>query len=223
MRKKLLLAENANLFAEVERKTTENEGLKIKLEESRRYKENLEKENETLLEKLEASSDYIKTLEEKLKELEKENQKLKAELVKEKEICPSPILKEAEEEATEQTPLSETDNSIKEIIQEISFCEAPDPESIPQTPKLSSEQRKALRTKGAEEIGRVTKVVALTTAKLQANPDEKTDHLYSIALGTNESFKMQVLSIIEADGDFDELCDELHQKATLVIEKLNSL
>lgn len=223
MRKKLLLAENANLFAEVERKTTENEGLKIKLEESRKTKENLEKENETLLEKLKASSDYIKNLEEKLKELEIENQSLKAELVKAKEICPPPILKEAKEETTEQTPLSETDNSIKSVIEEISVYEAPAPESIPQTPKLSSEQRKALRTKGAEEIGRVTKVVALATAKLKADPNENADHLYSIALGTNESFKMQVLSIVEAEGDFDELCNELHQKATLVIEKLNSL
>ena len=223
MRKKLLLAENANLFAEVERKTTENEGLKIRLEESRKTKENLEKENETLLEKLEASSDYIKNLEEKIKELEIENQSLKAELVKEEELCPPPILKEAEEETAEQIPLSETDNSIKSVIEEISVYEATAPESIPQTPKLSSEQREALRTKGAEEIGRVTKVVALATAKLKADPNENTDHLYSIALGTNESFKMQVLSIIEADGDFDELCGELHQKATLVIEKLNSL
>ena len=223
MRKKLLLAENANLFAEVERKTTENEGLKIKLEESRKTKENLEKENETLLEKLTSYSDYIKTLEEKVEALEKENQSLKAELVKEEELCPPPILKEAEEETAEQIPLSETDNSIKSVIEEISVYEATAPESIPQTPKLSSEQREALRTKGAEEIGRVTKVVALATAKLKADPNENADHLYSIALGANESFKMQVLSIVEAEGDFDELCNELHQKATLVIEKLNSL
>lgn len=223
MRKKLLLAENSNLFAEVERKNTENEGLKIRLEDSRKAKETLEKENAELLEKLKASSDYINTLEKKVGELEEENNNLKAELIKTRESCPPPILKEVKEETTEQTPLSETDNSIKSVIEEISVYEAPAPESIPQTPHLSSEQREALRTKGAEEIGRVTKVVALATAKLKADPNENTDHLYSLALGTNESFKMQVLSIVEAEGDFDELCNELHQKATLVIEKLNSL
>lgn len=233
MRKKLLIAENANMFAELERNNTENKTLKIRLTEQTETAKllseklnSLTAENEELKNKLAYAYDEI----EKLKTINRKSQPASPEIqnnlnVKREELSDcrdgeEPLAEQPSEQKAEE---GLTDCRIKEVINEISAyesCEIPKKEPLP---KISEEQRNALKKLGAAEIGRVTKTAAYISASLLSNPDENTEKLYSLALGKNEGFKIKVLSIVSGEGEFEKLSGEIKSAADNTVRELNSI
>lgn len=225
MRKKMLLAENSSLFAEVERKNTELEAIKLRLEEEKGLAGALKEENDNL-------KRAVAQLEERLSSANKEIEELKTELSLPAQTVIEPACFEETEEITVEedkefmeqgnTP-SSIDCDIQNVISDIEGCNTQKAQPKQEPPKLSEEQRGELRRLGAAVIGRVTKTTAYVTAQLQSVNLENSDRLYSLALGKNESFKIQVLELVESDGVFEELCNRLNEMAETAAHAIGGL
>lgn len=224
MRKKQLLAENSSLFAEVERKNTELEAIKLRLEEEKGLVAALKEENANL--KLAVSQ-----LEEKISSAGEEIEELKNKLSADAERVLKPICTEEVEqvEAENTEPVEKVsqptpmDSDIQSVISDIDGYNVVKSEPKPKAPKITEEQRNKLRRLGAAAIGRVTKATAYVTAELQSGEEENADRLYSLALGKNEGFKIQVLELVESDGIFEGLCDRLQKMTDMAAHTISSL
>ncbi len=206
MRKKLILAENANLFAETERKQIENETLKIKLEEEKVKCKDLSKENEKLMSKISELLLEIKEKDEKIHILA--NSPKKMDILEKKEgTSETPNLAEevkAEPEENGQTVL-ETDSKEEK------------------SSEITAEDRKILMEKGAAAISEVTRVVAGVYTRCEDLSAEEAEKIYSLALGKNETFKIKVSNLLVEKGEVQALLillEEMTRDAKKQIEEL---
>ncbi len=193
MRKKLILAENANLFAEVERRQIEVNTLKIKLAEKEQTTLKLENEVAELTEKTMA-------LEQELLHKEREIEALKKIKIKE----------EAFEEKENSKPLEEKPPK-------------PKVDSGREKPTLSDEEKAALRELAALSISRLTKAVARLSLVDAGTDEKNTEELYSLALGKNESFKIKVSKLLDEGEGFEEIKTKIERLTEKSEEEIKEL
>lgn len=225
MRKKNLLIQNHSLFAEVERKSTEIDGLNLKVEELNAKAQNLLKDKADL----EAALEQAK---EKIGELEKENAELKDSLLQNltvnvtpqpvAEAAPQPEVQTAPEQYEAPTPVVETEPAP--IVS--------DPAPVVEPPKpIQPEIKKPaytpatdeLRNYGAEIIGRVTRVTAGVLNKIEQKGGDVAPSLNTLALGKNESVKFAVLSLAQSGREPNEVKAEMDRLAEEAIVYLESI
>lgn len=222
MRKKQLLAENSGFFAEIERKNTELEILKIRLKEKTDSAEKLRVRNVELEETVAELKKLLLSSARQIEELEITINGLKKSGVKE---VPLSVAVEETKEAEEPDylPSDPINRDIENVISGLSIHEEKKSKEAPVYPKITEEQRVELRNIGAAAIGRVTKIAAYVTGKLQTQSNDNSDRLYSLALGKNESFKIQVSKLVESEGNFEDICRELERKSDMAVSAISEL
>ncbi len=226
MKKKQLLSQSAYLFAEIERKANEIEGLKLKIEEEQEKYNGLVLENEKLTKELEILQTEYSELEEINNQLRMElleslsfaqnNPTEETETVMPEDQLPTPTFNEPTVEAPEKEP---------EENQVVQAKEAPTPlvnntneKNKPYTPVDD-----AIRDYGANMIGKITRITAGIIAKISKDDSDASQSLNTLALGKNESFKYQILSVAQSGKTPDEIKAEMNILADEAIAYLESL
>ncbi len=229
MRKKQLILQNSSLFAEIERKAGEIESQHIKIEDLNEVIEQLNKQNQFL-------NEQLAELTEQNQNLKAENQRLLSDLENAQTVTvEDAIIPEAPESAKE-TQFESANNAIVveaeaeqtdapqepyiEISQEIPEDNAEKEKTIifsPPAIKKSNPQADVLRAYGAEHIGKITR---LTAKIISLAEDEATKN---IALGKNEGFKLEILSLINQDGSVEDIKHKMDTLATQTVEYLDTI
>lgn len=211
LNKKRLLGENASFFAEIERKSLEISTLKLKLEEKENKIIELEEQNRILTDKIGEFKKFSEEAERKIKELEAREVTVKTVYIQK----PYEERKEIEEEEN-----SQTNTDIKEVIKNLEETEIKEEETKVPVCTISEEQREELRKKGALAIAQTTKAVALITSQLESLEKKQRDDAFSLALGKNESFKIQISAVTEKNGVFEELLEEIEKNTKETVESI---
>ena len=226
MKKKQLLSQSKYLFAEIERKANEIEGLKLKIEEEQEKYNNLMLENEKLLKELEKQQTEYS-------ELEEINNQLRTELLKSLSVAENTPKEENETiTAEEQTPPPVADIPKNQEPETLPLeKEAPKTEEII-SPSVNTTNEKtkpftpvddAIRDYGAILIGKITRITAGIIAKISKDDSDASKSLNTLALGKNESFKYQILSVAQSGKTPDEIKAEMNILADEAIAYLESL
>lgn len=249
MRKKQLAVQNAALFAEIERKQTEIDGLKLKVEEinekcERFIKDNnqlrqgvfgLEAERRELMEENEELKSTITELAERIKVLtETLPAKETIDTLEETAVqSPSEDLNEKKEESDEEqvaisidTDCHSSDSHITQNSSEV-FADEPQETEVSAPPVATPHHFTAvdgvILDRAANIIGKVTRVAAAAISRIQQNGGDAAESLQTLALGKNESFKFQILSLSESGKDPEKLTAEMNLLADEAIAYLESL
>ena len=232
MKKSELLVQNQSLFAEVERRATEIEGLKIKIEELTEKAANIIKENDELknaLEELKAQN----------QELEQLNKQLHISALQ--GITLNNDAQTVEDDATEEA--YEQQEVLEEVLEPEAVTEPvtepepepvtePEPEVLPEQPIDQFEKTEQpaftpapeeLSLYGAEVIGRVTRVTASVLNKIEQIGGDAAASLNTLALGKNESIKFAVLSLAQSGREPNEIKAEMDRLANEAIIYLKSI
>ena len=232
MRKKNLLIQNHSLFAEVERKSTEIDGLNLKVEELNTKAQNLLKAKADLEAKLHQA-------EEKVAELEKENAELKDSLLQNltvnatpqpvAEVAPQPVVQTVPEQVEPPAPVVGPAPAPM-VSEPAPAVEQPAPVVQPPKPAQPEIKKPAytpatdeLRNYGAEIIGRVTRVTAGVLNKIEQKGGDVAASLNTLALGKNESVKFAVLSLAQSGREPNEVKAEMDRLAEEAIVYLESI
>lgn len=224
MKKSELLVQNQSLFAEVERRATEIEGLKIKIEELNENAADIIKENDELkkaLEELKAQN----------QELEQLNKQLHISALQ--GITLNNDAQTVEDDATEEA--YEQQEVLEEVLEPEAVTEPvtePEPEVLPEQPIDQFEKTEQpaftpapeeLSLYGAEVIGRVTRVTASVLNKIEQIGGDAAASLNTLALGKNESIKFAVLSLAQSGREPNEIKAEMDRLANEAIIYLKSI
>lgn len=233
MRKKQLILQNSSLFAEIERKAGEIEAQHIKLEDLNSVIEQLNKQNQLL-------SSKVAELTEQNEKLTAENERLIQDL---KNTNSAGVdTQEAHAQNTLTSAVNDVAEAEQEVEAEVEIQEAPvptestaqdstskaeppieqpnEPKTIKFTPSAipkNNPQTDVLRAYGAEHIGKITR---LTAKIISMAEDEATKN---IALGKNESFKLNILSLINKNGDTEEIKAQMDSLASDAVDYLNTI
>lgn len=220
MKKKDMLIQNQSLFAEVERKTIEIEGLNLKIEELNEKIEKLTAENEGLKKSLDEMAA-------KNTELEEVNSTLEASLLE--KIKPYNITAaETDKDNTptevfEETEVGQEETEIRqEEPQPETELPTPQPEIKNSAPTYTPATDE-LRNYGAEVIGKVTRVTASVLNKIEQIGGDAAPSLNTLALGKNESIKFAVLSLAQSGREPNEIKAEMDRLAEEAIAYLQSI
>ncbi len=221
MKKKLLISQNASLFAEVERKGGEIRTLEIKLEDSKKQNGVLEKQISGLEGQITELTAEVEELKAIIKELrdELEARPVTPPDIKD-EITPEPEgLTLAQPTPVEENPPAEILNPAEIILE---------PEASEGKAALPTETetvtKEMLREKGLWAIGEVTKSVAKALANL---PDDETSSTgKSLIMGKNEGFKYEVFSVLETETPKNQDIQKILNLKTNIenfLENVNSI
>lgn len=243
MRKKQLLLQSNALFAEIERKSGEIEGLNLRIDE--------------LKEKIEAHISEKEELESRLAEAEKinaelkeTNEQLRASLLESVATKPEP----SGEQIASAEPIDELTTEKTEVTAPIAPenpASYPQPENQAEIPATPCEEQNTiskeygtypplsaqgfekpknftpindlLRDQGAQIIGKVTRITAQVMARVKQTGGDAAESLQTLALGKNESFKFQILSLLESGRDQDDIRAEMERLAGEAIDYLQSI
>lgn len=246
MRKKQLLLQNSALFAEIERKSCELEALNIRIEELNEAVTAIKSEKEALEQQLEAIKEENQLLRQENEVLLAQQDNISPE--KETSYNTDTLYAEENSATPSQTdscgygeadganpqPLEENLQPLMEDADQriISHKEPQaldedihtEPVIVPakaKTTHLSKAEVDLLRTHGAQLIGKITRLTAQMLTSLEANGDENSEALKNLALGKNESFKYQILSLINTNGEINVLkakMDTLAEEAANYLE-----
>lgn len=227
MKKKQLLLQNTSLFAEIERKSGEIDSLKLRIEELVDKLEKLTAENAAL-------ERNVSNRDDELEKIKNEN----AELIIKLEDLSKKL--QSMYELSEQNgknndakavniPVIEMDDPLFGESEEKTVI--PQPSACPPQIKRPAETKGShytpindiLRDYGAQMIGKVTRITAQTVAKAQQNGGDAAESLQTLALGKNESFKFQVLSLLESGRDGEDIRNEIGRLADEAIAYLESI
>jgi len=245
----VLLAENANLFAEIERKRIENETLKLKIAEEKKKQEAFKAENDSLLAKIGELALEIAEKDEEIAALRaaaalceglNESSKVEAEEEKEmffaapeQEMASAAVEQEMDLSTAEQAPLDTVTQTVEEV-QKPTEIDCEKTEETPKTHKfaenqpkmpivITAEQRQELTKLCARAIAEVTKAAALCYTKAEELNCGEAENIYSMALGKNETFKIKASKLLEEKGDLDSLILKLEQMTKFAKEDINAL
>lgn len=246
MRKKQLLLQNSALFAEIERKSGEIAALNIRLEELNESVDILKAENETLIKLL----DSIKQQNELLsKENEALLAQQNAIICQKETVClpddtecdettVTPLQTDCAEDSLleESIPQTMQDNGKKDElsnkplentlhnnpISDHKKSEVSQADVSQEVSQLSKAEIDLLRTHGAQLIGKITRITAQMISSLDAGGDENSEALKNLALGKNESFKYKILSLINTNGEINDLKAQMDSLADETADYLES-
>lgn len=229
MRKKQLILQNSSLFAEIERKAGEIESQHIKIEDLNEVIEQLNKQNRLL-------NEQLAELEQQNQNLKAENQRLLSDLENaQTDEAQDAIIQEVPVNAKETKAESDYDTIVVETESEqTDATKEPDIEISHEIPKDNAEKEKTvkfsppatqksnphvdiLRAYGAEHIGKITR---LTAKIISLAEDEATKN---IALGKNEGFKLEILSLINQDGSVEDIKLKMDNLASQTAEYLDTI
>lgn len=225
MRKKQLALQNTSLFAEIERKAGEIESLNLRIEELMEKLENQSAEIQDLELDIEDKEIQISQLKKDNAILSNELEKSNAEVqslallvakgglsAKETNSAPAPTPAAAPIFQAEPSP--EPSFKVEPVVEPV----APPTKSRSFTPIND-----IMRDYGAQTIGKVTRIAALAVAKAMQNGGDNQSSIQTLALGKNESFKFQVLSLLESGREHAEIKSEIDRLANETITYLESL
>ena len=240
MNKKQVLSQNAALFAEIERTATETQAMRLRLEEQR------EKLELTEQRRLDAESRLAETQRE-LERLLAENEELRRENAA---LCDA--LQELNDSRTAVPPQAgdaPADPPHTPLQPEPQAENRMEPEPSPEEtgerqkpaenglPDLSQNDRfsvgrpfvssgavsrrtaqdELLRQRGAEAIGTVTRIAVQIISALDG------ERIQNSVLGKNESFKLEVMSLLASGGEFEAVCAQLEGKTQETVAYLNQI
>ncbi len=227
MRKKQLLLQSTSLFAEIERKSSEIESLKLRTEELIDKLENLTAQNAAL-------ERTITNKDDELLELKKHNDLLQEELEHTKDLLAIAKEKLNAIPAPAQTAIDDTSSFTSADAEDLlpiaeervptnNNTESQKSLPITENPRTFTPMNDMLRDYGAQIIGKVTRITACTIAKIQQNGGDAAESLQTLALGKNESFKFQVLSLLESGKEHADIRKEMDSLAEEAIAYLESI
>lgn len=214
MKKKNLLVQNQSLFAEVERKATEIEGLNLKIEELDERLNKLIKENDELKKALDEMTA-------KNTELEEVNSTLEASLL-EKVKLNNNCVDTAEQVKPDVPQVFEEPKAEQEQVEPKEEKPLPEPQVQKPAPTFTPATDE-LRNYGAEVIGKVTRVTAGVLNKIEQTGGDAAPSLNTLALGKNESIKFAVLSLAQSGREPSEIKAEMDRIAEEAIAYLQSI
>lgn len=237
MKKKQLILQNSSLFAEIERKAGEIEALHIKIEDLNETIKHLNSQNQAL-------NKHIVEISNENENLKAEKEQLLSDLKKASidELAEQP--QESDSEVFEPTAEEIAKQPTEEPLPTVSVQAPPDFNNVVVVPdkeessfegvEATIPENKAvlhtntipkanphadiLRAYGAEHIGKITRLTAKILALV--NNDEGTKN---IVLGKNESFKFEILSLINQNGSVDEIKSKMDDLANQTEEYLKTI
>lgn len=246
MNKKQVLSQNAALFAEIERTATETQAMRLRLEEQSEKLELAEQRRLDAESRLEKTQRELERLLGENEELRRENAALcdalrelndsrtavppqtddapadpphtllqpepQAENSGEPEPSPAEIEKQQES----------AENDLPDLRQNDGFSVGRPFVSSGAFPRGTA-QDELLRQRGAEAIGTVTRVAVQIISALDGMNRDNAERIQNSVLGKNESFKLEVMSLLASGGEVEAVCAQLEGKTQETVAYLNQI
>lgn len=246
MNKKQVLSQNAALFAEIERTATETQAMRLRLEEQREKLELAEQR------RLEAESRLAETQRE-LERLLAENEELRREnaalcnALQELNDSRTTVPPQTDDAPADlphallqPEPQAENRMEPKPSPEETGERQKPAENDLPDlnqndgfsvgrpfvssgTVSRGTAQDELLRQRGAEAIGTVTRVAVQIISALDGTNRDNAERIQNSVLGKNESFKLEVMSLLASGGEVEAVCAQLEGKTQETVAYLNQI
>ena len=243
MNKKQVLSQNAALFAEIERTATETQAMRLRFEEQREKLELAEQrrldaesrlaETQRELERLLAENEELRrenaALCDALQELNDSRTTVPPQAGDAPADLPHALLQpepqaenRMEPEPSPEERQKTAENDLPDLNQNAGFSVGR-PFILSGAASRGTAQEELLRQRGAEAIGTVTRVAVQIISALDGTNRDNAERIQNSVLGKNESFKLEVMSLLASGGEVEAVCAQLEGKTQETVAYLNQI